>query len=73
MPLTAKQFLVDGFLCQNEWITREQNVILFCGLLATHPSRLETRTKECSIQASLRVLQNPKAKRKRYLQIVDMM
>ena len=35
---------------------------LFSDALVTHPSRLETRTKEFSMQASLRVVQNPKAK-----------
>lgn len=35
---------------------------LFSDALVTHPSRLETRTKEFSMQASLRVEQNPKAK-----------
>jgi hypothetical protein len=35
---------------------------LFSDALVTHPSRLETRTKEFSMQASLRVKQNPKAK-----------
>ncbi len=35
---------------------------LFSGALVNHLSRLETRTKEFSMQASLRVEQNPKAK-----------
>ena len=29
--------------------------------VVTHPSRLETRTKEFNMQASLRVQRNPKA------------
>ena len=60
--LDCLQDCVCGVYGQIVRVCQRAYAPLFSDALVTHPSRLETRTKEFSMQASLRVEQNPKAK-----------
>ena len=55
---------VLGCVWSGPWLVQVPFGTLFCGRLATHPSRLETRTKELNMQASLRVLVKPEGEAK---------